>query len=706
MNKRRQRLWIVVALGIALLGASGWAARKWIKAVRQRGATALLAAVPTGPRTAQPLEAAEMIYDQKLLPGWDDWGWGAHQLGNGPAKIVFQGYGGWLLHHSELAWRYGGVSFRFKAPPAFGNFLQVSLRQLGKPDDTFPLVVVGERHIAPVDGWQEVLIDWQELNPDRLPFDRVMIGSHVQVGSEWVELDRVMLTKAAASSTQQGTLRVQCGGQSRPISELIYGSSTEQWESGQSAQRLGGNPLSRSNWDLGAWNVGHDWFFENHSSGDRTMFQALDIAAEQRHKMAVVVPMLGWVAKDKVSSGFPRAKFGEQRKHDPSRPEAGDGYRADGTAIAPGDPSETSVPLSPELVKSWIEKVLAQDAARGARSIHMYILDNEPTLWNVTHRDVHPNPLSYDELLERTIQYATAIREADPAAVIAGPTEWGFTGYEYSAVDREAGVSNRPDRRAHGDKPLVAWYLKKLAEHERATGKRLLDVFDLHFYPAAEGIYDGNLVDARHQELRVRSTRALWDPEYADESWIKEKLRLIPRMKAWVSENYPGVKTSLGEWSFGAPDDISGGLATAEALGRFGQQGLDAAFHWGQLKEGTPNYWAFRAFRNFDGKGARFGDVSVATKEMPQLSLFASRDSGMTRLVLVLVNRDLTTRVDAKIELDGCGNAGSSRMFSYAADSKGLTEGSSVSNQNVVTTTVEPFSFAVVEVVLARGAVR
>ncbi len=701
MNKRR--LWTVLVLSVALVGAGGWAARKWIKAIGHRGAT-LLASAPAGPRVAQPLEVAEMIYDQKLSPGWADWGWGAHQLGNGPAKIVFQNYGGWLLHHAALPWHYGGVSFRFRAPPTFGAFLQVSLRQLGKPDDTFPVVAVSERHIAPVDGWQEVLIDWQELNPDRLPFDRLMIGSHSPVGSDWVELDRLMLTKAQASNTQQGTLRVLCAAEARPISELIYGSSTDQWASGQSAQRLGGNPLSRSNWELGAWNVGHDWFFENAAS-DRSMFQALDAAAEQRQKMAVVVPMIGWVAKDKTSSGFPRAKFGAQRKHDPYRPEAGDGYRTDNTPIPPGDPSETSVPLPPELVKAWIQRVLAQDAARGARSIHMYILDNEPTLWNVTHRDVHPNPLSYDELLDRTIKYATAIREADPAAVIAGPAEWGFTGYEYSAVDREAGVSSRPDRRAHGDKPMVAWYLKQLAQHEKATGTRLLDILDLHFYPAAPGIYDGNLVDPSHAELRLRSTRALWDPDYVDESWINQKLRLIPRMNAWISENYPGVKTSLGEWSFGAPNDISGGLATAEALGRFGQQGLHAAFHWGELKDGTPNYWAFRAFRNFDGRGARFADVSVATKEMRQVSLFASRDSGMTRLVLVLVNRDLTTRVAAKIELERCGNAGSSRVFNYSANSKGLTEGSSDLNQNVVSTTLEPFSFAVVEVKLAKGAV-
>ena len=93
-------------------------------------------------------------------------------------------------------------------------------------------------------------------------------------------------------------------------------------------------------------------------------------------------------------------------------------------------------------------------------------------------------------------------------------------------------------------------------------------------------------------------------------------------MKEWVRDNYPGRKISLGEWSFGAEAHISGGLATAEALGRFGQQGLDAAFHWGGLKKDTPTYWAFRAFRNFDGQGGRFQNVSLPVRELqPSLAV-------------------------------------------------------------------------------------
>jgi hypothetical protein len=693
----KRRLWILLGLAVALLGFAV-VARKVIRRGRLPSIS-LLPKADTGPRVAKPIEVADVLYEQQLANGWEDWGWGPHKIGKGPAEITFAGYGGWLLHHQAVPWRYGGISFRFKAPQAFGEFLQVNLRIAGTPDDTFPIVPIEARHIAVVDGWSEVLVDWKEVNPERKAFDSVLIGSRTQVGSEPVSIDRVVLTKLPASDKQQGKLSVLCDAPGHTINELVYGGSSGNWSSGQSAQRMGGNPLSRANWELAVWNAGKDWFFEN-GSQSKNIFQNLEDAAEAKHSVALVVPMVGWVSKDGTSFSFPRSKYPPQQKYDPHKPDAGNGVGTDGKPLTPGDPSQTSIPAPPELINAWVRRVVEADKKRGWRSVHMYILDNEPTLWNETHRDVHPNPLSYDELLDRTIKYASAIRDADPEAVIAGPAEWGFTGYQYSAVDRDAGFALRPDRRAHGDVPLVAWYLKKLAEYERANNKRLLDVFDLHFYPAADGVYSGGLTDPAGADLRVRSTRALWDPTYVDESWIKETLRLIPRMKDWVNENYPGRKLVIGEWSFGADGHISGGVATAEALGRFGQQGLDAAFQWGDLMPGTATYWAFRAFRNFDGQGGRFQDVSVPTKEIEGVSLFASRDHAKTRLVLVLVNRAQGLEVTANIALKGCGRAVSSRLFSYGADSKELTPGSATITENALKATLAPFSFSVLDVQL------
>jgi hypothetical protein len=191
-------------------------------------------------------------------------------------------------------------------------------------------------------------------------------------------------------------------------------------------------------------------------------------------------------------------------------------------------------------VERWVRRIRERDRELGHRRVHQYILDNEPMLWHETHRDVRSDPVTYDELLEKTIAYASAIRRADPEATIAGPAAWGWLEVNYSAVDVAAGLDKRPDRLRHGDAPLLAWYLRQLRAHERRTGKRLLDVVDVHYYPALEGIGLGTSgeTDPETAALRIRSTRSLWDPEYVDESWIRERFRVIPRLRGWIAESY------------------------------------------------------------------------------------------------------------------------------------------------------------------------
>lgn len=696
----------LLAIGLGAISLVGVAIALRVRQVSLRAAAMASSASPSSTaRDSVPLAVAEVAYDGKLGDGWQDWGWGPHQLSEaGPAKINFSGFGGLLLHHTELRPSFGGVAFRYKAPSVWPEFLAVRLR--GGYGD-FPRVLVEPRHVATdANGWREVLISWAELDPANLPIDGISIAAASTVASEWVLLDKVVLTKsvgsrnAGSAPTRPTELRIDCGGLSKPINPMIYGAAVGDWESGISAQRLGGNPMTRLNWDAKVANFGNDWFFENSPGG--TVVDMVGQGTQHGSPTALVVPMIGWVAKDATSVGFPRSKFPKQRKFDPNRQEAGDGYAADGTALRPGPPSETSVAAPPAVIGRWVKTLADRNRATGSRGVWMYILDNEPSLWSSSHRDVHPDPLTYDELLDRTVRYATEIRAADPAALIAGPAEWGWTGYLFSAKDQASDPSLRPDRRAHGDLPLVPWYLKQLAEHEHATGKRLLDVLDLHFYPAANGMYGSNAkVDSDAAELRIRSTRALWDASYQDESWIKETIRLIPRMKAWVNENYPGLKTSIGEWSFGAEEHISGGLATAEALGRFGQQGLDSAFYWGGPRAGTATFWAFRAFRNFDGKGGRFQDFSLATRDADKVSLFASKDESGTHLVAVMVNRDPSFASDTLLNLAGCGQVVSRRIFGYGEGSSGLElSRADAARAKDSRFTVPPYSIAVIELEL------
>ena len=324
---------------------------------------------------------------------------------------------------------------------------------------------------------------------------------------------------------------------------------------------------------------------------------------------------------------------------------AGDGITLSGEPLSTS-PGRTSFPAPPEFIARWVKSV------RG--TVQQYILDNEPMLWHETHRDVHPQPVGYDELLDRTLRYGAAVRAADPQAVIAGPALWGWPAWFYSARDKQAGFRQHPDRRAHGDMPLLQWYLQQLKAAELKGGPHILDLLDVHYYPQAEGVGSG-AADDKTAALRVRSVRALWDPDYRDESYINAPVRLLPRLHEWTD-----LGISIGEWNFGGERHISGGLAVAEALGRFAQFDVTSAFYWTAPPRDSPAYWAFRAYRNYDGKGGRFQDRFLGALSADRLSLFASR--GPEELVLVAVNaRDTAARIE--LPLANCGERARWKQF-------------------------------------------
>ena len=484
---------------------------------------------------------------------------------------------------------------------------------------------------------------------------------------------------AAAGPAAPVEVAVDCHKPGRRISPLIYGVGFSElpdkeqalpWELGATARRWGGNSSTRYNWKLGnAWNTASDWFFRNVSYGRTGPAYAQFIEENQAHGIAtaLTVPILGWVAKDVTSLSFPVARFGPQRAVDPDLRKAGDGFSPDGKPLPPDPPGRTSVPAPPEFIAEWV-RTLRADGER----VGMYILDNEPMLWDETHRDVHPQPTTYDELLDRTLRYGAALRRADPTSVIAGPALWGWPAYFFSAADKRAGFSRHPDRSAHGGVPLLAWYLRQLRAHEQKTGEHILDVVDVHFYPQADGIGGAHgRTDAQSAAQRLRSVRALWDPAYGDESYVGEPIRLLPRLREWIEANDPGLGISIGEYNFGAEQHLSSGLATAEALGRFAEAGITSAFYWTSPPRGSPPFWAFRAFRNFDGKGAAFESVFAGATTADRLSVFASRDARAGRVVLVAVN-GREEAAPLQPQLANCGAQLSSRRFVYRGDSNGF----------------------------------
>ncbi|MBK7782150.1 MAG: glycoside hydrolase family 44 protein [Ardenticatenia bacterium] len=483
-------------------------------------------------------------------------------------------------------------------------------------------------------------------------------------------------------------LHVDAGRPGRAIRPEVYGMNFADpalaRELGLTVRRWGGNGTTRYHWEADTSNHAADWFFETLPEDNKDRDRLPEGSAADRFVAAgraagmdtvMTLPLIGWVARPGARScGFSVAKYGPQARTDPWWPDCGDGHRPDGSRITGNDPRDANVPADPAFVRRWLDHLVARFGAAEAGGVRYYNLDNEPMLWHETHRDVFPTGLGYDGLLARTLDYARVVKDADPSALTLGPAEWGWTGYLYSALDAAPGGAwwqNPKDRRAHGDVPLAAWYLRQLRAAERREGRRLLDVFDLHYYPQAEGVTLAGAGNAATRARRLRSTRSLWDPSYRDESWIDEPVRLIPRMRDWVAAEYPGTGLAIGEYNWGALDDLNGALAQALVLGIFGREGVDLALLWDPPAADEPGAFAFRAYRNFDGQGGRFGETSLpAEGATDEVSLFAARRAADGAMTVVLVNGATASR---EVQLTVAGLAPASegpsaaRVFRYDA---------------------------------------
>lgn len=509
-----------------------------------------------------------------------------------------------------------------------------------------------------------------------------------------------VLPSAAKVSGETKTMSIDCLGSRHKISPYIYGIgysgagylTAKPWNLGATINRWGGNPTSRYNFEQGnVWSSASDYYFRNGeiTSGNAfESFAANNAAAGMAN--AVTLPTLGWIAKDSTSYSFPVSVYGKQQD---ANDDAGNGKSPSGKDLQSPDPKTTSIASTPESVAGWVSRLKGRSA--------MYFLDNEPELWYSTHRDVHPNPAGYDEVLDKTLKYGAAVRKADPSAVIAGPSSFGSWAYFYSGADNDGGLGNAPDRRAHGNVPFLEWYLRNVRAAEQKSGKKILDVLDVHFYPQAQGMYGwGEKTDPESAALRIRQTRGIWDPTYKDESWVGDqafgKLALIPRMKKIIADNAPGLGFSVGEWNFGAEGHISGALATAEVLGRFGQGDVYSAFYWTAPPENSPTFWAFRAFRNYDGAGSTFLNNSVGTTMADDVSLFASTNDQGTQLTAMVLNLDPQKAANAEISLANCKGVKSAKAYTYTGGADGFAAASPTTAGNTLSLGVAPYSITVI----------
>ncbi len=439
-------------------------------------------------------------------------------------------------------------------------------------------------------------------------------------------------------------------------------------------ERWGANHTSRYNWLVDSSNSGDDFFFvgggdnKNPIPGD-SIDKIIKTNRTNGSKSIVTIPIIGYINKFSTwNCGFRVSKYGRQEKTNPyifpEGDKCGNGKRPDGTVITNNNRLDVSIVSDSNFQKRWVQHLVKTHGTAAKGGVQIYQMDNEPSGWGNTHRDVHPEPTSYDELRDRTYQYASMIKATDPSAKVLGPSDFGWPVYVDSGVEG--------DRQKHGGVWFARWYLQQMRAYEKNKGVRILDYFDEHYYPSAENtcIALCPAGDAKTQALRLRSTRSLWDATYTDESWIGKynpPLRILPRFKQWIKQDYPGTKLAITEYNWGALESMNGALTQADILGIFGREQVDLATLWGPPKSSEPGAYAFRMYMNYDGKGGKYGDTWVRSRSTDQgiLSIYAAHRSSDGVLTMVIINKS-QNNITSNLSLKGFKPGGKAQVYTYS----------------------------------------
>ena len=453
--------------------------------------------------------------------------------------------------------------------------------------------------------------------------------------------------------------------QAKAISPWIYGVNFYNQISGApgnlTLDRTGGNRWTAYNWENNASNAGNDWYYssDDYLGGGTTPAEAVRgiIEADRARGAAslMTVQMQGYAAADKngsVDLNDPNHIANRFRQV---------AYQKGSAFTATPAANDSSVYMDEFL---WaLRGKFPGDIYADPATPTFVSLDNEPDLWFATHKEIQPVQMAPAEFFQRTIALSQSLKALDPSVVLFGPVNYGL--YGMTTFQGAAGYDLN-----HW---FVDGYLEALSAASATAGKRLLDVYDFHWYSEARAGNSGilslrgsNLTPDQIQAI-VQSPRSLWDPSYTESSWIVDYLggpiAILPRMQAKIDSIWPGTKLAITEYDNGGDNHIAGAIAQADNLGIFGAQGLFAASYWPMSGQFPFILAAFRMYRDYDGANATFGDISLAatSSATTNVAAYVSQDSqNPNRFVIVAINRSFDSQ---DVGFNGLSFSGKARVF-------------------------------------------
>jgi hypothetical protein len=269
-------------------------------------------------------------------------------------------------------------------------------------------------------------------------------------------------------------------------------------------------------------------------------------------------------------------------------------------------------------------------------------MDNEPDVWNGTHDDVMPTLISASEFMDRFITVAKKARALFPGIKICGPvttSEWQWYKWGQESINL-------------GGKYYcwLEYFLKRIADEEKASGIRLLDVVDIHNYPSATSDLDA-----------LQLHRLYYDKNYVypgangvktinggyDNSQTKEYI--FQRINDWLTQYFGsnhGITLGLSEWGPSTSDPNVCSVMYGSLLGTFANNGVEFFSPW------VWDIGMWETLHLYSRYAKKYSVSSISTLENT-VSGYTTVDEAADSMTVIIVNRDLNSAHNVAVNLLG-----------------------------------------------------
>lgn len=299
--------------------------------------------------------------------------------------------------------------------------------------------------------------------------------------------------------------------------------------------------------------------------------------------------------------------------------------------------------------------------------INGFFLDSEPDKWNENYPVLELGELDAEELVNRSAELSASIKIIDGNALVFGPSVSGAA----ACADLSGGFI--------GEQTFAEYYLTEMKKAGEKEGKRLLDVFDLHYYAESGSRVNGSRLS--EEAFRMQLVRALWDESYSDDTSLYseygEHMPVLKRLNEAIDSCYPNTKLSVSEYSFGGGDNMSGCIAQIDALGAFAENNVYLAC---LVPDEVCSYQksAVNLFTDYDYNGSRVGNISVRSVNGDMMSsCYAMTDeTDYDKLWVILCNKNLSEDKTFGLDIESEREYTLTEMYTIGGNSSHITKSS------------------------------